>query len=260
MPSSTPASLRLILSPAFCRHGLHAAGRDRGCDTLGLPRQNRLRPLYGPNSVRSICGLRNAASRGTNCSGARGCRGAIMTGLTVQALIRRVDLFTLKLFLTAIEEGQIGRAAAREHIVPSAATKRIQELEELAGIKLFERTAKGVIPSPAGLVFARHIRMVLATLDDLRRELGGFVDGVRGRIAIAAPGLLIVQFLANEIGEFTRRFPLVEVELRQETNADALRALFSGEVDLAVFSRSADMDYDGIEDHECRTDSLVAVV
>jgi len=31
------------------------------------------------------------------------------SGLTVQALVRRVDLFTLKLFLTAIEEGQIGR-------------------------------------------------------------------------------------------------------------------------------------------------------
>jgi len=34
------------------------------------------------------------------------------SGLTVQALLRRVELFTLKLFVTAIEEGQIGRAAA----------------------------------------------------------------------------------------------------------------------------------------------------
>ena len=71
-----------------------------------------------------------------------------MSGLTIHALVRRVDLFSLKLFLTAIEEGQIGRAAAREYIAPSAATKRIQDLEDLAGVKLFDRNAKGVVPRP----------------------------------------------------------------------------------------------------------------
>src|SRR5262245_39450924 len=119
-----------------------------------------------------------------------------MATLTIQSLIRRVDLFTLKLFLTAIEEGQIGRAAAREHVVPSAATKRIQDLEELVGVKLFDRNARGVVPSQAGLAFARHVRIVLATLDDMRRELAALTEGVRGHISIAAPGLLIVQFLA----------------------------------------------------------------
>jgi DNA-binding transcriptional LysR family regulator len=183
-----------------------------------------------------------------------------MSALTFQALIRRVDLFTLKLFLTAIEEGQIGRAAAREHIAPSAATKRIQDLEDLAGIRLFDRNAKGVVPSQAGLVFARHIKIVLATLDDLRREIATFTEGIRGHIGIAAPGLMIVQFVAKEIAEFTRRFPLVEVELRQETNQNVLRALTSGEVDLAVYSRSLDAEYEGIESIECRTDRLVAIV
>ena len=183
-----------------------------------------------------------------------------MSGLTVQALVRRVDLFTLKLFLTAIDEGQIGRAAAREHIAPSAATKRIQDLEDLAGLKLFDRNAKGVVPSQAGLVFAKHIRTVLATLDDMRRELSAFTDGIRGHVGIAAPRTLLVQFLAREIAEFTRRFPLVDVELREGTNPVVLRSLASGEVDLAVFVHSAEAEPEGIESYECRTDRLVAVV
>ncbi len=66
--------------------------------------------------------------------------------------LRRVDLFTLRLFLAAIDEGRIGRAAEREHIVPSAATRRIQDLEELAGLQLFERNPRGVAPSAAGRV------------------------------------------------------------------------------------------------------------
>jgi DNA-binding transcriptional LysR family regulator len=183
-----------------------------------------------------------------------------MSRLNVQSLVRRVDLFTLKLFLTAIEEGQIGRAAAREHMVASAATRRIQELEELAGMRLLDRNAKGVVPSPAGLVVAGHARTMLTALDEMRRELVAFTDGSGGHLAIAAPRLLIVQFLAAEIGEFTRRSPLVEVELREAFNPDALRALAAGEVELAVYSNSADSEGAWIASHECRTDRLVAVV
>jgi DNA-binding transcriptional LysR family regulator len=181
-------------------------------------------------------------------------------GLTVQALVRRVDLFTLKLFLTAIEEGQIGRAAAREHIAASAATKRIQDLEDLAGLKLFERNARGVVPSQAGLVFARHIRRVLAELDDMRREIREFTDGAQGYVRIAAPRLLLVQFLAAQIAEFNRRYPLVDVEVREAYNRVVVRALASGEVDLAVFAHSAEGGDESIESYEYQTDRLVAIV
>lgn len=184
----------------------------------------------------------------------------LMSRFNVQALIRRVDLFTLKLFLAAIEDGQIGRAAAREHIVPSAATRRIQELEDLAGVKLIDRTAKGVVPSPAGLVVARHAKAMLDSLEAMRRELVGFSEGTSGHLSIAALRILIVDFLAAEIGKFTRRFPFVEVELREVANPDALRALMAGEVELAAYSRSTDTETAEIESYECRTDSTVAVV
>jgi len=183
-----------------------------------------------------------------------------MPSLTVQSLIRRVDLFTLKLFLAAVEEGQIGRAAFREHLAASAATKRIQDLEDLLGLKLFDRSARGVVPSAAGLVVERHVRSMLATLEDLRRDLAELSEGVRGHVAVAAPGMMIVQFLAREIGEFAKRFPLVEVSLYNATNADVLRALRDGEVEVALFSHVEGAAYDGIESTECRRDRLAAVV
>ncbi|WP_427308640.1 LysR family transcriptional regulator [Cupriavidus sp. H39] len=183
-----------------------------------------------------------------------------MNGLSFQALVRRVDLFTLKLFLSAVEEGQIGRAAAREHIAPSAATKRIQDLEDLAGLKLFERNPKGVVPSPAGEVLARHIRMMLNNLEAMRREIGEFAEGVRGHIGVCAPRLLIVHFLAREVAEFLQSYPQAQVDLREDNNAGAVRALNLGEVDLAVFVASPDLPTEGIESFECGRDRLVAVV
>jgi DNA-binding transcriptional LysR family regulator len=183
-----------------------------------------------------------------------------MNGLSIHSLVRKVDLFTLKLFLTAIEEGQIGRAAVREHIAASAATKRIQDLEDLAGLKLLDRSPKGVVPSAAGEVFARHIRMMLANLDDMRREIGEFTEGIRGHVAICAPRLMITGFLGNEIGDFTRRFPLVNIEVREDSNANAVKAVAAGDVDLSVFIANNELPCDTIDVVEYRSDRLVAVL
>lgn len=180
-------------------------------------------------------------------------------GLSVHALVRRIDLFTLKLFLSTVEEGQIGRAAVREHIVASAATKRIQDLEELAGLRLLERNPKGVVASAAGEVLASHIRMMLTNLDDMRREIGEIKQGIRGRVSISAPRLLITGFLGHEMGEFTKRFPLVKLELQEHTNATAIRALASGEVDFALFLAN-NVQPETIDVIRYRDDRLVAVL
>ena len=59
-------------------------------------------------------------------------------------LIRRLDLITLKLFVAVYEEGTLTRAAARESIAVSAASKRLVDLEKMLGLTLFVRQAKGM--------------------------------------------------------------------------------------------------------------------
>ena len=183
-----------------------------------------------------------------------------MTGLSVHNLTRRIDLFTLRLFLTVVEEKQIRRAALRENITPSAATRRIQELEEVAGINLFERFPNGMVPSPAGEVLARHMRLLFANLDVMRREVTEFTEGVRGHIGISSTSTLIVHFLAREIAEFTRDFPLVDIDLQEEANVNAINAVVSGSADVAVFYATDDVNTERLDIVEYRTDRLVAVV
>src|SRR5690606_15668253 len=64
--------------------------------------------------------------------------------------ISRLDLFSLRLFLTICEEKSISRAAERECLAPSAATKRVQELEHLFNVQLLYRNARATIPTPVG--------------------------------------------------------------------------------------------------------------
>src|SRR5205085_10913442 len=80
-------------------------------------------------------------------------------------------------------------------------------------------------------------------------------------LSIAAPRLLIIYFVAAKIGEFERCHPGFEVELREETYSDTLRALISGGVDLAIYDKPvSEAEIEGVSSLECRRDRLVVLV
>src|ERR1700733_13780394 len=129
-----------------------------------------------PDLALEYNGRKNTASRGAvvkpspgsmSSHSGRGC----MTDLSLNILIRRVDLLTLRLFLTIIEERNLGRAAIRENIAPSAVTKRIHDFEEVLGFELFHREPKGVVLSSVGHAVAAHVRGIFDTLNDIRADI-----------------------------------------------------------------------------------------
>ncbi|MDH0090202.1 LysR family transcriptional regulator [Achromobacter mucicolens] len=100
---------------------------------------------------------------------------------------RDIDPVSLRLFLAALEEGSLARAAARENIVPSAVSKRMSEMEDAFGVPLLERGVKGVQPTPAGDALAAHARRVLEDMDRMHRDMAGFATG--GRACPGVPGV-----------------------------------------------------------------------
>lgn len=179
------------------------------------------------------------------------------------ALVRRVDLLTLKLFLTVVEEGQIARAASREHIVPSAVTKRIQELEELVGSKLFDRAPKGAVLTPAGHVVAQHVRAMFESIDRMHDDIGTCVGGATGYLRICANESIIIEFLADEIHLFRRENPDIAVELLPQQMPDMVQHVQMGKVDVGIFASYGTRPVPTIAHaslSEYRRDQLVAVV
>ena len=66
------------------------------------------------------------------------------------ALLRRIDLTTLRLFVAVCEEQNLTRAANREGIAASAVSKRMNDFELAFGVILFRRLSKGMALTPAG--------------------------------------------------------------------------------------------------------------
>ncbi|NMO03075.1 LysR family transcriptional regulator [Gordonia sp. TBRC 11910] len=175
-------------------------------------------------------------------------------------LIRQVDLFTLQLFLSAIEERQIGLAAIRENIAASTATKRIQVLEDIAGVELLERTPRGVAPTAAGAVLERHVRDIFGSIDEMRSEVAALTEGVQGEFSIASARTIIVPFLGRELRVYSKEFPLVDIAVTETENSDIISLVSRGEADLGVFAAAYDLDLSGVDVVPYREDRLVAVV
>jgi DNA-binding transcriptional LysR family regulator len=170
---------------------------------------------------------------------------------------RDIDPVSLRLFLAALEEGSLARAAARENIVPSAVSKRMSEMEEAFGVPLLERGVKGVQPTPAGDALAAHVRRVLQDMDRMHRDMAGFATGVRGHIRLAVSVAALSGELPAQIQSFRRAHPQIDISLEEDTTQAAFRAVLDGQADVAAGS---DFGHDGLQVFPCGHCELAAVV
>jgi DNA-binding transcriptional LysR family regulator len=173
--------------------------------------------------------------------------------------LRGLDLESARLFLIAHEEGSLTRAAERSNMAVSAVTKRIQDLEHMFKIALFERHARGVTPTPAGNELAIHIRHVMHRLNVAAQVMKGFSEGTRGQVRVAATQSAIVGGLAENISGFVKRHPEIAVDLHEIHGWQLVSEIESGRADLGL-SVSVFDPPPGMLKSTYRTVSLVAAV
>ena len=152
---------------------------------------------------------------------------------------RRLDFTTLQLFVAVGEAGSIGRAAAREALAASAVSKRLAELEALAGVPLLLRHARGVALTPAGQSLLRHAQEALFGLEKMQAALGEYASGARGPVRVHASISAVVQFLPDDLGRFVRENADVKIELQEHLSADVVRAVQEGAADVGICNASA---------------------
>jgi DNA-binding transcriptional LysR family regulator len=116
-------------------------------------------------------------------------------------------------------------------------TAQVQALEKELGLRLFDRLPRGVVLTSAGREVLAHAEAVLEAESRLRTvatSAGGAGGPVTGRVVLAAGETLVSARLPGVIAALRRSHPSVEADLRTLGTADALSALRSGELDLAL--------------------------
>ncbi|AIG05244.1 LysR family transcriptional regulator [Pseudomonas fluorescens] len=175
-----------------------------------------------------------------------------------KSLIRRLDLITLQLFVAVYEEGTLTRAAARESIAVSAASKRLVDLEKMLGLTLFVRQAKGMSLTAAGETLLHHGRQMLFNVQKMGLELGEHSDGVRGYVRMLANLSAIIQFLPEDLRDFTARYPQLKTDLEERPSSGVVQGVLDGVADLGICS--CDTDTKGLFSVTYRRDNLMVLM
>ncbi|MDY7545115.1 LysR family transcriptional regulator [Glaciimonas sp. CA11.2] len=147
---------------------------------------------------------------------------------------RHIDAYSLQLLVTAAQEGSITRAAAKEHIAPSALSRRIADLEEAIGAPLLVRSPRGITLTEAG-----HLTTALATriegdLEALVRQIQALSGEIAGTVRLFANPSSVVGFLPERLKRFAAQYPHVDVALSEGSSMEIVRACLDDRADLGI--------------------------
>ena len=169
---------------------------------------------------------------------------------------------SLRLFVAVMDTGTIAAAAEREHIAPSAVSKRLSDLEYGVRTRLLERSNRGIEPTPAGLELLSLARSVLNELDNVVHRLREHSDGVRGLVRVFANLSAITEFMPGSLRAFMERYPHVQVQLREQVSSAVQQGVASNAADVGLYAHgTADAAHvGGLVSLPYRRDELVLVV
>ncbi len=148
----------------------------------------------------------------------------------------RLDPISLRLFVAVMEEQAIARAAARENIATSAASRRLAELEAQLKVQLFERSNRGIAPTPAAYTLLGLARSVLGEIDGIARQMREYGSGMRGHVRMVANISAITQFLPAQLQGFMTQHPEVQVHLQEKISSEIALAVAQNTADFGILN------------------------
>jgi len=172
--------------------------------------------------------------------------------------LARFDLVSIRLVVDSVRHGSLSAAARESHLALAAASRRVRDLEEAIGEPLFERHGRGMRPTPAGSVFARHGLALLQSMEQMTTELADLRQGVARHIRLCANTAAINQFLPPLLARYAREQRQVRVDLDEQLSTGVVAALREGRADVGVFAEGPDTQ--GLACEVFRPDELVLVL
>lgn len=140
----------------------------------------------------------------------------------------------LRTVIAAAEHGSFRRAAAALDVKQSTLSRRVRQLEEEFGVKLFERSSSGVHVTAAGGDVVRMARRLLEQMDRMVSAAQSAGRGEAGKITIGVCTSLSASKLRTVVAGYVQTSPHIEINIVERSRAQLLDGLQAGDVDIVI--------------------------
>ena len=143
----------------------------------------------------------------------------------------------LRTFVEVAASGSVIEAARTLLVSPPAVSAAVGSMERELGVQLVERAGRGLVITPAGAVFARYARQVLALLETAKAATVEALDPERGQVCLAAVTTAGEHVVPRFLASFRTAHPEAGITLEVGNRDRVWEALEGHEADLAVGGR-----------------------
>jgi len=171
-----------------------------------------------------------------------------------------VELRLWRQFIAVAEELHFGRAAVRLHMTQPPLTQAVAHLEQLLGVRLFERTKRSVQLTTAGAALLPEARELLARAQALPAHARAAAHGEVGRLRLAFVSTVGFGLLPQWVRAFRTLYPQVEFDLIEATGDVQLLALERGDIDAGFMLHSPGFVPQGLDHLRIAREPLVVAL
>ena len=147
-----------------------------------------------------------------------------------------ITLRQFQVFEAAARLGGYTRAAETLHLSQPAVSMHIRQLEEQAGMPLFDQIGKKIHLTDAGRALYQHAQTILAKVQEVQLELEEMRGVRRGQLNITVASTANY-FAPQLLASFCQRYPEVKVSLDVSNREHILALLNEADKDLAIMGR-----------------------
>jgi len=147
-----------------------------------------------------------------------------------------LTLRQLKIFEAVARHLSYTRASEELHLTQPAVSMQVKQLEEAAGLPLFEQVGKRIYLTEAGEEMERYSHTILNTLGEASQVFDEMRGLERGRLRIAVASTANY-FVPRLLAAFCQRYPGVEVILDVTNRKRLLEALSDNDTDLVIMGK-----------------------
>lgn len=147
-----------------------------------------------------------------------------------------MDVKDIEYALSVIKNRSFTVAAEELHLSQPALSKYFSNLERNLGLRLVDRTSKGLVPTYAGERFYAHAAEIAKSMQALNTEMKRVAAIQKNRLRVGMIRNFHQQFLARTIERFSLLHPAIELNITQQLSKDIENDVVKGKLDIGFIA------------------------